>query len=161
MEALQYYLDNINQVIRKTIPPVYFLISILLMFIVSYLMPLSYLIYLPLRVFGGLLILLGLGMITWCAYSYKQAGTPIKPFEKSTILVKDGCYRFSRNPMYLGMVIILIGTWIALGTFSPVLVIPVFIYIIQAGFIIYEEQLLVKWFGDDYLDYQEKVRRWL
>ena len=63
--------------------------------------------------------------------------------------------------MYLGTIIILTGTWIALGTLSPLFVIPVFFYIIQEGFIKYEEKTLEESFAKEYPDYREKVRRWL
>ena len=161
MEALRLSLDNINRELRKTIPPVYFLLSLLFMFALSYFLPVSHLIYIPLRVFGGMLILAGFAITTSGAYCFSQAGTPIKPFDIATTLVRTGIYRYSRNPMYLGMVVILAGTWIALGTFSPLLVIPVFFYIIQEVFIKYEEKILEESFAEEYLDYQDKVRRWI
>lgn len=168
MESLQSSLDSLNRVLdmvnrelRKTIPPVYFLVALLLMFILSYFMPVSHLIYIPLRVFGCLLAVLGVAVTGWGAYCFNREGTPIKPFERATTLIKNGIYCYSRNPMYLGMVVALTGTWIALGTFSPLLVIPVFFYIIQEGFIKYEEKTLEETFPDEYRDYRDKVRRWI
>jgi protein-S-isoprenylcysteine O-methyltransferase Ste14 len=161
LKLLQLNLEDLARSLRKTIPPVYFFLALLLMFALSYLMPLSHLIYIPLRVLGGLIILLGLTITVWGAYCFRQAGTPVKPFENATTLVTAGPYQFSRNPMYLGMIIILAGTWIALGTLSPLFVIPVFIYIIREGFIKYEERILEENFAGAYPDYREKVRRWL
>ncbi|OGT74912.1 MAG: hypothetical protein A2W76_00530 [Gammaproteobacteria bacterium RIFCSPLOWO2_12_47_11] len=63
--------------------------------------------------------------------------------------------------MYLGMMIMLVGVWIALGSLSPVLVIPVFFLIIQEGFIKYEEAFLEERLGDEYQDYKNRVNRWI
>jgi protein-S-isoprenylcysteine O-methyltransferase Ste14 len=161
LKPLQLNLEGLNQTLRKTIPPVYFFSSLLLMIILSYFMPISHLIYLPLRIFGVILVLLGLAITACGAYCFHQADTPVKTFDKTTTLVTIGPYRYSRNPMYLGMIIILTGTWIALGTLSPLFVIPVFFYIIQEGFIKYEEKILEESFTDEYPDYREKVRRWM
>ena len=161
MQLLQPCLEDINRTLRKSIPPVYFFLSLLLMLALAYFMPLSHLIYIPLRVFGGMLILLGLALTVWGAYCFGQAATPVKIFEKTTVLVTFGPYQYSRNPMYLGMIIILTGTWIALGTLSPLFVIPVFFYIIQEGFIKYEENILEESFTAEYQDYRKKVRRWV
>lgn len=161
MESVQPCLDVLNRVLRKSIPPVYFFLSLLLMIALNYFLPLSHLLYIPLRVFGSMLILLGLAITVWGAYCFSQADTPVKIFEKTTTLVTIGPYQYSRNPMYLGTIIILTGTWIALGTLSPLFVIPVFFYIIQEGFIKYEEKTLEESFAKEYPDYREKVRRWL
>jgi protein-S-isoprenylcysteine O-methyltransferase Ste14 len=103
----------------------------------------------------------GMAVTAYSANTFRQAGTPIKPFEPPVRLVTDQLYRFSRNPMYLGMMVILVGTWILLGKLSPVIVIPVFFFIIQEGFIKYEEKFLEEKFSDEYLDYKDKVSRWI
>lgn len=146
---------------RKIIPPVYFLLALMLMVLLAYYAPVSHLIYIPLRAFGGLLIVTGLTVTAYSANTFRQAGTPIKPFEPPVRLVTDQLYRFSRNPMYLGMMIVLVGTWILLGKLSPVIVIPVFFFIIQEGFIKYEEKFLEEKFGDEYLEYKDRVYRWI
>ncbi|MBM2830904.1 MAG: hypothetical protein HW411_1694 [Gammaproteobacteria bacterium] len=146
---------------RNIIPPVYFLAALILMAVLDQFAPMSHLIYVPLRVFGGLLALGGLIVTACAAYAFKQAETPIKPFEKPTLLVTRGLFQYSRNPMYLGMIIILIGVWISLGSFSPVFVIPVFFIIMLEGFIKHEEPFLEKIFGDEYREYKSKVRRWM
>jgi protein-S-isoprenylcysteine O-methyltransferase Ste14 len=63
--------------------------------------------------------------------------------------------------MYLGLMIILIGSGILLGSLSPFLVIPVFFLIIQEGFIKHEEPFLENIFGDEYREYKSRIRRWL
>jgi len=145
---------------RKIIPPVYFITAVVLMWALSRYAPGSHLIYIPLRVFGGLLALAGLAMTAHAAWTFKQYGTAIKPFDKPTQLVTSGLFQYTRNPMYLGMMLMLIGFWIALGTFSPVIIIPVFFVIIQEGFIKYEEAFMEEHFGNAYLDYKDRVFRW-
>ena len=85
----------------------------------------------------------------------------IKPFKRSSVLVTTGPYRYSRNPMYLGLVLILIGIAILQGSISPVLVIPVFIWLITNNIIKKEEKMLEETFGDAYLEYKKQVRRWI
>ena len=67
----------------------------------------------------------------------------------------------SRNPIYLGLVLILAGIWIALGTLTPVAVIPLFIAWISFGFIRIEEWMMEETFGEAYRDYCRRVRRWI
>ncbi len=159
-DKIQNNLETLTFYIRKILPPVYFLIAILLMLFLSYFMPVSLLIYMPLRVFGVILAIAGIVLNIFSAREFIAAGTPIKPFEQSIRLVQTGPFRFSRNPMYLGMIITLVGTWIALGSFSPVLVIPVFFIILQEGFIRQEEKIMLETFGDEYRDYCATVNRW-
>jgi protein-S-isoprenylcysteine O-methyltransferase Ste14 len=99
-------------------------------------------------------------MSSWGANAFRKAGTPVKPFEPSTVLVLHGLYRYTRNPMYLGLIVILSGSGILLGSLSPFLVIPVFFLIIQEGFIKHEELFLEKIFGDEYREYKSRIRRW-
>jgi protein-S-isoprenylcysteine O-methyltransferase Ste14 len=146
---------------RKLIPPVYLLTSVLLMFVLDRYLPVQNITISTFN-FSGLFVgLCGFALTANGAFSFKKAGTTIKPFETSTVLVTNGLYRFSRNPMYLGMVVILIGMAIYLGSLAPYFIIPVFILIIQEWFIKYEEPFLENIFGVEYLDYKSKVRRWL
>jgi len=97
----------------------------------------------------------------WADRLLKQKGTSVKPFEPTSVLIVDGPFRFSRNPMYLGMVLILAGIALALGTLSPWLVVPVFMWQIMRRFIVAEEAKLAAAFGNRYIEYRRKVRRWL
>jgi len=97
----------------------------------------------------------------WAALLFRQAGTTIKPFRQSSALVSRGPYNVTRNPMYLGMVIALIGVAIRLGSLTPFVVVPVFAFVIQTSFIQSEERLLEETFGPEYARYRARVRRWL
>ena len=73
----------------------------------------------------------------------------------------DGVFRLSRNPMYLSLLLLLIGWAIWLGTISPWLVPPLFVIVITVGQIIPEERALVELFGERYLAYRASVARWM
>ena len=85
----------------------------------------------------------------------------MRPFEPSTALVEDGPFRFSRNPMHLGMVLVLAGAFILLGSLSPLFVLPAFVWLLHTRFVVREEAHMERHFGDCYLDYKRRVRRWL
>lgn len=93
---------------------------------------------------------------------FKKHTTP-NPFQprKTQTLVTTGTYSFTRNPMYLGMVIILMGWGIYLGSLAPFLLIPPFVWILTVMQIIPEEDILEDKFGREYLDYKARVRRWI
>ena len=146
---------------RKIIPPVYLLISLILMFVLDRYLPVQKVITSPFNYSGIFVGFCGLVLATNGLMSFKKAGTAIKPFEASTALVTDGLYRYTRNPMYLGLVILLIGVASYLGSLTPYIVIPVFFLIIQDCFIKHEEPFLENIFGKEYLDYKNNVRRWI
>jgi len=91
-----------------------------------------------------------------------QRTTP-HPFreQKTTSLVTSGFYRISRNPMYLGLLLLLIGWTIYLGSLSGLIIPPLFIWVITQQQIIHEEKILTTKFAQAYINYQQQVRRWL
>lgn len=146
---------------RPVLPPVYFLGAILLMILIHFLAPRLRVIAAPLNLIGLASIVCGLFLGVTGNSMFKRHGTTIKPFEESSTLVTTGVFRFSRNPMYLGIVLILIGLGVVLGTAAPFIVLPVFVWLIVTRFIIKEEAMLEAQFGDAYRDYKRHVRRWL
>ena len=91
---------------------------------------------------------------------YKTIISPITP-EKSTSLVTEGVFSFSRNPMYLGMLIIITSSSIFFATWVGLLLIILFIVIINFFQIEPEEKMMRKLFGEEYEAYTTKVRRWI
>jgi protein-S-isoprenylcysteine O-methyltransferase Ste14 len=146
---------------RKVIPPVYLLLTLAAMVALHFTLPVARLISAPYSHAGWLLVLGGLAIAMIASNAFRRAGTPVVPFERSTVLVTDGLFRYTRNPMYLGLVILLLGIAIALGSLSAFLPIPVFVWIIQKWFIQGEERFLTEIFGEQYLAYQRRVRRWI
>jgi protein-S-isoprenylcysteine O-methyltransferase Ste14 len=99
--------------------------------------------------------------LRFAAQLFRRAGTPVAPWETPSALVAVGPYRFTRNPMYLGLALCLSGLAIYLGTLTPFLVIPLFAWVITALFILREEQRLEERFGSRYCAYKARVRRWI
>jgi len=119
------------------------------------------LIYAPYRFIGILLLGIGIWLNMWTDGLFKKKNTTVKPFEKSSALILEGPFRFSRHPMYLGMVIALLGVAIILGSLITFLVPIAFFITMQIVFIRHEEKALEQTFGQEYLDYKNRVRCWL
>lgn len=145
----------------RMVPPVYFLLTILVMAALQWLAPLATVIPAPVSYTGAVIILGGLSIVIVAARLFQIHETAIVPFEESSALVVNGIYRFTRNPMYLGMVIVLTGIATLLGTLTPFLPIPVFAILIQRLFIVKEEAILTETFGEQYREYRQSVRRWI
>ena len=147
----------------KIPPPIYALLTALVMWLSSQYIPVAQLIKEPVNNVGILLMLLALCMDFSSLYLFLKKRTtpnPMKP-EFTTGLVTHGFYKISRNPMYLGMLTILFGLAIYLGNLTAFLVLPAFYFVITEMQIKPEEQMLEQKFGEEYLDYKSKVRRWL
>jgi protein-S-isoprenylcysteine O-methyltransferase Ste14 len=113
------------------------------------------------RLFGLIPLAFGLAVVLWAAGIFDRAGTAIKPFQESTVLVQRGPFLVSRNPMYLSMVCALLGVAVLAGSVSPFLVVPAFAILIDRRFIRAEEAILERRFGAEYVAYKARVRRWL
>ena len=145
---------------KRLLPPLYFLAAVLSMAALHFLFPIKRI--LPAAYSsGGVLIVMGMFSILWAVRLFVKAGTTIKPFEASTKMIVAGPYRWSRNPIYLGMVFILLGVGLALGTLTPFAIVPLFVWLIQKNFIAHEEAMLDKSFGAAYAEYKKHIRRWL
>lgn len=146
---------------HPVLPPFYLLGGFVFMLLLHFYLPGLRLVPLPWNLLGGVLMLAG-GVLTIAgAHMFHKVDTPVRPFEESTVLVTRGVFRFSRNPMYLGMAIALAGTALLLGTLTPWIVPPVFVVVIRYFFIDVEEKLMEQTFGDQYRRYRERVRRWI
>jgi len=113
------------------------------------------------QVAGVLLIVLGVVLLVIAAGLFSRAKTDLIPFRNVSALVTTGIYRYTRNPMYLGMVAILLGSAVASGASTALLVPPLFAVIIEMRFIRPEETMLRDLFPAQYPAYCERVRRWL
>ncbi|HUD25455.1 MAG TPA: isoprenylcysteine carboxylmethyltransferase family protein [Burkholderiaceae bacterium] len=111
---------------------------------------------------GGLIVAAGIVVSASAFMNFKRAGTTVDPRDpgKASRLVTGGVFRFSRNPMYLGLLLVLIGWALLLGSASVWVVPPLFVAGITHLQIIPEEQALVRLFGDEYLAYRRGVARW-
>ena len=126
----------------KLLPPTYFFIFSLLTIGLHFILPLMQLIYAPYRFIGILLLGIGIWLNMWADGLFKKKNTTVKPFEKSSALILEGPFRFSRHPMYLGMVIALLGVAIILGSLITFLAPIAFFLTMYMVFIRYEEKAI-------------------
>lgn len=146
---------------RVIYPPVWLLLGLIAIFTLNELYPLSRFTGLPAQLLGGAIIVVGLVLLVVANGLFVRAGTDIIPFRNVSTLVTGGVYRYTRNPMYLGMVAVLLGCAITVGAASTLLVPLVFAVIIQVRFIVPEEQILRSAFPEQYPAYCQRVRRWM
>jgi len=104
---------------------------------------------------------LGVALIFWSIALFVRRGTPIRPFTESSALVREGPYRLSRNPIYLGLALILASSAAFLGSATPWLALASFVLVIRQRFILREEALLRARFGAEYVEFCRRVRRWI
>jgi protein-S-isoprenylcysteine O-methyltransferase Ste14 len=103
----------------------------------------------------------GLLLVGWALGLFRRRGTTFEPFGQPAALVTTGPYRISRNPMYLGMLLVMVGGALLAGS-APALVAPVgFVLTMNATQIPQEEAALEAAFGPAYRTYRRRVRRWL
>jgi protein-S-isoprenylcysteine O-methyltransferase Ste14 len=113
------------------------------------------------RIVGVAIILIGFAFGFWAVFLFRRARTGVVPFSAATFLVLGGPYRYTRNPMYVGMALVLLGSAVFLASLAPFLVLPLFVLFINNRFILAEEAMLEEAFGEAYREYKAKVRRWL
>ncbi len=143
------------------LPPVYVVAGLLAMMLLH--------LYFPVWEFGApgaryagiTLVVIGVAIILWAALLFNRAKTGIVPFSQVTFLVLGGPYLYTRNPMYIGMALTLLGAAVFLASLAPFFVLPLFVLIINNRFILAEEAMLEEAFGEAYREYRAKVRRWL
>jgi protein-S-isoprenylcysteine O-methyltransferase Ste14 len=143
------------------LPPAILLGAVTFMVALHWLAPLAQRLSLPWRLAGIAPLAAGIALNLWTDALFNRVGTAVNPFEPTVELVSESPLRWSRNPMYLGMTLVLIGVALCLGSVSPWLVIPGFVWVIQARFILPEERKLEAAFGSRYAHYKAGVRRWL
>jgi protein-S-isoprenylcysteine O-methyltransferase Ste14 len=109
---------------------------------------------------SGALILLGLGLIGYCARQFERAQTPIKPRRPTSSIITNGPYRYSRNPIYLGFAITGVGIALAFNSCWMLLSVLAFVLIANKLVIEREEEYLEEKFGESYSNYRQETRRW-
>ena len=105
---------------------------------------------------GGGVLLLG-----WFEQAMRQADTPTSPYKPVERIATEGPFRYTRNPGYLAMAMIYAGIASLANALWAVLLLPVALLVIQRGVIEREERYLEGKFGEEYLSYKARVRRWI
>jgi protein-S-isoprenylcysteine O-methyltransferase Ste14 len=141
-------------------PPLVFMLFMLMAYAVNHLLAIQISNTFNLLYIGSFFVVLGLAVILIAYFLFKRAQTNIEPWKPTTKIISSSIFAYSRNPIYIALCIITVGIglmlnnlWVSLS-FIPSIVIIFFIAIKK------EELYLENKFGQDYISYKEKVRRW-
>ncbi len=116
----------------------------------------------PIFAVGILVVLLGIAILSVTIYSFITIGKgTLAPWFPTGKLVISGLHSYIRNPMIIGVLVVLAGESIAFLSFKILIWMFLFFLINNLYFLLYEEPSLEKRFGNDYLDYKKKVPRWI
>ena len=146
---------------NKIMPDGYFVILLSLTILSHFIAPIISIIFFPYNLTGIILIFFGILIALWSNSILIQKQTSIKPYETPSFFVEFGPFKYSRNPIYLGMVLILLGVDVLLGTLVTFIFPIIFIIIINKLFIPIEENNLHRKFGNKHLEYKKRVRKWI
>ena len=142
-------------------PPLLFVLPILASLALEWFIPTSFahgaLRWIP----GALFFVAGIALIVGGFITQKRAGTDPIPFNPSTRIVAHGLYRFTRNPMYVGFALATFGLAILVDSTWTLCVVPIGLVLIDRMVIEREERYLERKFGEEYLNYKRRVRRWI
>lgn len=141
-------------------PPIIFAGALGAAFLLDLLIPMK-VPMISLEIPGYVLLGVGVLMVLWAFMAMRRAGTTANPNKKTLALVTGGPFRFSRNPVYLGMTMLYFGLALALNSLWPVVLYPLLLIVMLFGVIFREERYLLLRFGTKYLKYKVAVRRWL
>ena len=147
----------------KVLPDIVLIIVAVVMWVVSLVSPSFYLPFAARVTAGAALVVLGLGVVQAAGVFFRRANTtvdPKRPASASSLIV-TGMFRCSRNPVYLGMTLVLFGWAVFLSNALSIALVAVFVAYITRFQIIPEERALSSRFGAEYASYKTRVRRWI
>lgn len=150
----------------RIVPPIWFYTFLVLALAAHFLVPESHVFdisypYISGTV-GALLFLVGFALPLWASNIFAIEMTEILPASPTNrVLVTRGPYRYSRNPMYLGMVLMLLGAAVYLGTLPMFVAALAHFLVMNFVFVRFEEGKMARQFGEAYTAYTKSVRRWL
>lgn len=110
---------------------------------------------------GSVITFLGITVMGVASRRHKQVGTNLEPWKPTTAIIATGIYARSRNPIYLGMALTHGGLAVAGGSTAALVTLGLCVLVIQFYVIAREEHYLEAKFGADYVEYKNKVRRWI
>lgn len=143
-------------------PPVALGVGLIIGFGLNWLYPLPFIpSFLPRVWIGLILFLLGMFLALWSARTFRKARTNVLTSQPASTIVASGPYGFSRNPIYVGMFLGLIGLAVGFNTLWFLVVLVAMYLVIRFGVVAREEVYLEGKFGARYLDYKAQVRRWI
>jgi len=146
---------------RNVHPPIVALIFIVLALVLGRFVPISISVPVVLRNVGFALTFIGLLCGVGAFLEFRKARTTLDPHGSTKQLVTSGIYRFTRNPIYLGFLLMVIGFPLNSGIYWGIIISPLYITTMNRLVIEREETYLEKKFKEQYSGYRSRVRRWL
>ena len=145
----------------KIYPPLMVLAGIITQLLLGYIAPVQPILSETWQYIGIALMVLGFATILLVARSFRKHETTIIPDGQPSALMEGGLFAHSRNPIYIAMAVLLIGSGLAIGHIWALIVVPLFVLLVQQIWIVKEEENLETEFGQIYRNYKMRVRRWL
>ena len=142
-------------------PPLIYAGALALGLVANKLYPMAFLPRAVSRMLGLPLIFGGLAIGLLGFREMRRAETYVDPYKPATAIVTEGPYRFTRNPLYVGMTLVYSGITALFNAFAASMLLPLALAVMRGGVIEREEAYLERKFGDEYLAYKARVRRWL
>jgi protein-S-isoprenylcysteine O-methyltransferase Ste14 len=142
-------------------PPLIYVGALALGLVANRLYPITFLPRAVSRVLGLPLVFGGLAIGLLGFREMRRAETNVDPYKPATAIVTEGPYRFTRNPLYLGMTLVHSGIIALFNALPAAMLLPLALAVLRRGVIEREERYLESKFGDEYLAYKARVRRWL
>src|ERR671916_135828 len=142
-------------------PPLIYLAALVFGLLLNRRSPTTFLPRTMARNFGWPLLGGGVLLAGWFEWAMRRAGTPANPYKPVSHIATEGPFRYTRNPAYLSMTMIYTGIASLANALWAILLLPVALLVIQRGVIEREERYLERKFGDEYLRYKARVRRWI
>src|SRR6266508_3356198 len=152
------YKDHANV---RIAPPILTLLHIIAAFLLARFIPLPFTVPIAIKYIGFALVVIGFLLGLCAVIAFRRARTTLDPYHPVSNLVTSGIYRFSRNPIYLGFLLMVIGIPLNVGTYWGLILAPIFVLLCNRLVIVREEAYLEKRFGEAYTNYKSRVRRWV
>jgi protein-S-isoprenylcysteine O-methyltransferase Ste14 len=145
-------------------PPLIYVSLLILGFVIQFFWPVQ--LVAPsrvdmIRIAGAIAVVCGFLLMATAIGVFKSVGTSLIPMKPSTALAFTGPYRFTRNPMYLGMLLVSGGIALVSNALWPLLTLPIMVIVVNRTVIRREERYLASKFGEPYTTYTSRVRRWI
>jgi len=142
-------------------PPIIYRSFIVLMIVIYLTLPATRVIPFPANLTGIVLFLMGAHMASSAKKRFQERNIPIRPQDTPMALETDGAFRYTRNPMYLGIAIGLLGLAVLMRSYVNLAFPIVFLIVMDVAFVRREEEILEERLGDEYLAYKARIRRWI
>ena len=155
-----HHISKRNRMKGIIIPPVLAFVFLILTVSWFFVFPALNLIPFPFNLSGIIVCLTGLTIMGKTKQLFKKYQTTMT-FKKSTFIIRDGVFSKTRNPVYISMFLLLLGLGICMGNIVSVITPFLFIILSHFLFVLKEEKLMYQTFGQKYLDYKTKVKRWI